>query len=120
MYSHLSKKEKKKRLAQARKRAILWSLEQQNTLHQRKTNSKVIKSSTTNTASQQKTTGDSTLFQTGHSYFTPVDIPEENTETIQAIKRTLQDLLIQKEAIDTTIAVLEDRLKFLLNTKTPK
>ena len=85
MYSHLSKKEKKKRLAQARKRAILWSLEQQNTLHQRKTNSKVIKSSTTNTASQQKTTGDSNLFQTGHSYFTPINIPEKNTETTQAI-----------------------------------
>ena len=84
MYSHLSKKEKKKRLAQARKRAILWSVQQQNILHQRKTNSKVIKSSTTN-PSQQKTTGYSTLFQTGHSYFTPINIPEKNTETTQAI-----------------------------------
>ena len=66
------------------------------------------------------TQGDSTLSQTGHSYFTPICIPEQNTETTQAIQKTLQDLQLQKEAIDTTIAVLEDRLKFLLNSKTPK
>ena len=117
MYSHLSKKEKKKRLAQARKRAILWSVQQQNISNQRKTTSNKIRSTTTN-QSQQKT-GDSILSKTGYSYFTPIYIPEENTETTQAIKTTLQDLLKQKEALDTTIAVLQDRLNFLLNSKTP-
>ena len=63
---------------------------------------------------------DSTVFQTGYSYFTPIYIPEQNTETIQAIQKTLQDLQSQKEAIDTTIAVLEHFLNCLLGSKTPK
>ena len=70
--------------------------------------------------SQQTTIGDPTLFQTKNSNFTPIYIPEQNTDTIQAIQKTLQDLQSQKEAIDTTIAVLQHRLNFLLNSKTPK
>ena len=79
MYSNLSKKEKKTRLAQVCKRAILWSVQQQTISHQRKSTSKNIQSSETR-ASQQITQRDSTLFQTGHSYFTPIYIPEQNTD----------------------------------------
>ena len=119
MYSHLSKKEKQKKLAQARKRAINWSVQQKTITTLRKSNSKKLQSSETNKG-QHKTIGDSTLFQTDNSYFTPIYIPEQETDTIQAIENTLQDLQSQKEAIDTTIAVLQHRLNFLLSSRQSK
>ena len=53
---------------------------------------------------------DSTPFPTEYSYYTPISIPKQNTETIEAIQRTLQDLQSQKEVIDITIGLLQHRL----------
>ena len=54
MYSHLSSKEKKKKLAQARKRAINWSAQQQ-ILSKRNTTSKSQKTSAVIFDKQTKT-----------------------------------------------------------------
>ena len=94
-------------------------MQQQNITTLRKSTFKRLQSSLTKT-SQQTTKRDSTLFQTENSYFTPIYIPEQEIDTIQAIQKTLQDLQSQKEAIDTTISVLQHRLNFLLNSKTSK
>ena len=94
-------------------------MQQQNITTLRKSTSKKLQSSTTKT-SQHTTKGDSTLFQTDNSYFTPIYIPEQETDTIQAIEKTLQDLQSQKEAIDTMIAVLQHCLNFLLSSRKSK
>ena len=119
MYSNLSKKEKQKKLVQARKIAINWSVQQKTITTLRNSSSKKIQSSETK-KSQHKTIRDSTLFETDNSYFISIYIPEQETDTSQAIEKTLQDLQSQKEAIDTTIAVLQHRLNFLLNSRRAK
>ena len=108
MYSNLSKKEKQKKLAQARKRAVQWSAQQQVRTTLRKTAS-LKKSSTPTTQS----------IPTSHqpmdlSFNTPIQLEDNRTSTTQAIRETLKDLQDQREAIDITIKVLTQRLKFLL------
>ena len=122
MYSHLSKKEKKKKLALARKRAITWSAQQQTLNKLRNTTSHITKlaQSTTTTKPQSK---QGTFLQppetSENSFYTPIFLSDDKTRTIQAIQQTLLDLQEQKEAIDTTIKVLQSRLHFLQNSKTP-
>ena len=122
MYSHLSSKEKKKKLAQARKRAINWSAQQQVLSKLRNTTSKsqnLAQSSSTNKLKSNRETSLKKPPETSDlSFFTPIPLSDENTNTIRAIQQTLLDLQNQKEAIDITIEVLQRRLHFLLNTKT--
>ena len=116
MYSHLTKKEKRKRLELARKRALHWLIQQQ-TIAILKSTSKL--QSTTTSTNRVPTQRDSYL-NSQTTFHTPLELPAHSTETIQAIQQTLLDLQEQREAIDTTISVLQHRLDFLLKTKTPR
>ena len=118
MYSHLTKKKKRKRLAQPRKRALYWSIQQQ-TIATLKKSSSHIQSTLTPTSSNTNQR-DSSLKTPEVSFYTPLSLPDKSTETIQAIKQTLIDLQDQKKTIGITIDVLQRRLNFLVNAKTPK
>ena len=111
MYSDLSKKEKEMKLAQARKRAVQWSAQQQTRAALRKTSSLKRSSTPTNLPSNIDTSDHSIDL----SFNTPIPLSDNRTNTIQAIQDTLKDLKTQREAIDTTIQVLNQRLQFLLN-----
>ena len=116
MYSHLTKKEKKRKLAQARRRAQQWSIKQQ-TIVTLKKSSSTNQSTPTPTSSNTKQR-DSNL-KTPEVSNNPSST-KIHSDTIQAIQQTLSDLEEQKKAIDITIGVLQRRLNFLLNQKTPK
>ena len=77
----------------------------------RKTSSLKQLSTLTNTESQLNIFDHSTDL----SFKTPIHLSNKRTETAQAIQETLTDLYSQREAIDTTIQVLQHRLEFLLN-----
>ena len=54
------------------------------------------------------------------SYYTPLSLPEDTTNTIKSIQQSLLDLQGQHEALNITIDVLQNRLLHLqenLNTK---
>ena len=116
MYSHLSKREKLQKLAQARKRAILWSAQEQTRRANRKSSSKAQPKSSSTSKNQKLThSGDSTT--NTHSFFTPIPLQEDQTKTIKAIKLTLKDLQDQQQSISITIEVLKQRLEFLTRNK---
>ena len=115
MYSHLSKKEKRKKLAQARKRAINWSAQQQTVAALKKSVSDKPKQLTS--TANYKTKQD-TVPQSNTTFYTPLSLPEDSVDTTQAIQKTLLDLHQQREAIDITIDVSQKRLQFLLTSKT--
>ena len=119
MYSHLSKKEKRKQLAQARKRALLWSIQQQTVATLKKSALTNLQSTSTypNQSSNQR---DPTLKSPDISFYTALSLPENRTLIIQEIWQTLANLQKQKEAIDITIDVLQHPLTFLKNAKTPR
>ena len=117
MYSHLSKREKQKRMALTRKRAINWSVQQQTIVGLKKTISEKPSQSTSTATRLQRDTAPSSMRT---SYYTPLSLPEDSTNTIKAIQKTLLDLQGQREVLNITIDVLEHRLLFLqknLNTK---
>ena len=95
MYSHLSKKEKKKKLTQARERAINWSAQQQTLSKLRNTTSNLTKpaQSTTTTKKQTKRYTSFKPPETPDiSFYTPISLSDEMTSNIQAIQQTLLDL----------------------------
>ena len=99
MYAHLTKREKKKKLALARKRDLLWST------------TELTKKALRKTSSSKELTPPPTetpLLPTFHE--SSVD-PES---TIQALEQTLSDLTEQRHNLDSTIAVLQLRLESLL------
>ena len=114
MYAHLTKKEKRKKLAQARKRAITWSAQQQTVAALKKSVSDKPKQSTS--TDQHKILQDSAP-STNKPFYTPLSLPDNTTETAQAIQQTLLDLHHQRGAIDITIDVLQRRLQSLLSQK---
>ena len=118
MYSHLTKKEKKRKLAQARRRAQQWSIKQQ-TIATLKKSSSTNQSTSTPTHSNVKTR-DSNLKTPEVSIHSLSPSSNNNSDTVQAIQQTLTDLEEQKKAINITIGVLQRRLNFLLNSKTQK
>ena len=121
MYSHLSKKEKRKRLAQARKRALLWSIQQQTVANLRKSSS--YQQQSTLTHSVQTSKRDNINLKTPETHIhTDLSLPQNKTKTIQSIQNTLADLHKQRDEIDITINVLQHRLKSLQvsKTKTPR
>ena len=121
MYSNLTKGEKKKKLAQARKRAILWSAQKQTRLLLKKNSSASKNKSTETPTKLLDSQGDTYIHPTDTLKFeTPIPLQDERVKTIQGLEQTLKDLQDQKQAIDITIDVLSRRLDFLLRTKTPK
>ena len=113
MYSHLLKREKLRRLAQARKRAILWSAQQQRKAAFNKSSSKRQASLTSTFLSR---TNKETLPLSTILFYTPIPLSPNSTTTVKAIQLTLQDLQEQREAIYITIDVLQHHLQFLLST----
>ena len=100
MYSHLSKREKQKKLALARKRAIVWSTQEQ------------LK------RSLKKTTSSATLTTSpivpNFTYRDPITQTIYNTSnTIQALEQSIADLEIQRHHLNITISVLHQRLESL-------
>ena len=113
MYSHLSKREKRRRLAQARNRALMWSVQEQTKAAFKKKSSK---KQATSTSTVLPITHRETLPLSPNSYYTPISLTEDNTNTVKAIQDTLQDLQEQRQAINITIDVLQYQLQFLLST----
>ena len=121
MYSNLTKKEKKKKLAQARKRAILWSAQEQTRLSIKKSTSDLKTKSTETSTKLRDSQGDTYIHPSNTLQFeTPIPLQDERIKTIQAPEQTLKDLQDQKHAIDIIIDVLSSRLDFLLKSKFPK
>ena len=116
MYSHLTKREKQKKLAQARKRAILWSAQEQTRSAIRKSSSKAQPKSTKTGHSYMDTSSDNSSTNT-LPFSPPIPLQEDQVKTIEAIKATLKDLHEQQQSINITIDVLKQRLAFLTNTK---
>ena len=122
MYSHLSKREKKKKLAQAHIRAVLWSVQQQTISNLRNTTSIKPNQAQSTTSNPFKPNREPSLKipdTPATSFYTPIPLSDNKTNTIKAIQQMLLDLQGQKEAIKITINILQCRLNFLLNLKTP-
>ena len=100
MYSHLSKKEKLKKLALARKQAFNWSAQQQTVAALKKSLSEKPKQLTPTVPYKTK---QDTAPPSNKTFYTPPSLPEDSVDTIQAIQQTLLDLHHQREAIDITI-----------------
>ena len=106
MYSHLSKREKQKKLALARKRAIVWSTNEQLKLALKTTTS--LATLTTSPIVPNFTYRDPTQIET----------ISNTSQTIQALEQSIADLEIQRQHLDITLAVLRHRLDSLLQEKT--
>ena len=113
MYRNLSKKEKQSKLAQARKRAILWSSQEQ-----RRKNLQAI------APVAQLSTATAPIFYPAASELSSDDLLskpspiKQNTPatTIAALQASISDLQEQREQLDITIRVLQNRLDYLLST----
>ena len=127
MYANLSKKEKQKKLAQARKRAVIWSMQEQRRHNLRTTQSQGrLSTSTTNPSpSQEVETFFPAQTEDIHIQPEPTNIPSPlhhaniADPTVAALTATIQDLTEQRKQLDTTIQVLTRRLQDLLNQKPP-
>ncbi len=100
MYAHLTKKEKAKKLALARKRAILWSA-QERRKKQLQASVPVV----------QPSSLVEPIFYPAYS-----ELPNTPSvpQTIPALQATISDLLHQQEQLEITIRVLTGRLDTLL------
>lgn len=106
MYAHLTKKEKQKKLALARKRAILWSSQEQ---RKRQIQATTPVSRTPSSVEPQ--------FYSAHSELPPnynTSIPSADNATIAALQASIADLLEQKNQLEITIQVLYRRLDALI------
>ena len=83
MHSYLSKKEKCKKLAQARKRAILWSAQEQTIAALKKSLSEKPPQSTSTVPNKSK---QDTAPSSIKIFYTPLSLPEDTTNTIQVIQ----------------------------------
>ena len=116
MYKHLSKKEKQKKLAQARKLAVVWSAREQwrKTL---KTTESLEKSSTLKTSSiptQETDTFYPAIFELYLNYNPPLSEPTDIT--VAALQTTINDLLVQRHQLDISIQVLKGRLEHIISS----
>lgn len=100
MYAHLTKKEKAKKLALARKRAILWSAQERR--------KKLLQASV---PVVQPSSSVEPIFYPAYS-----ELPNTASvpQTIPALQTTISDLLQQQEQLEITIRVLTRRLDTLL------
>ena len=121
MCSHLTKREKQKKLVQARKRAVIWSTQQQTCIALRKSSSSTQSKSTVTGINPRNSQKDNFLHPLDTlSFVTPIILKEDQTKTTNATQQTLKDLQDQQQAINITNDVLSQRLNFLLNTKSPR
>ena len=121
IYSNLTKREKQKKLAQARKRKILWSAQEQTRLAIKTSTSFMKSKSTATEVKLRDSQGDTHIHPSDTLFFeTPIPLQDERVKIIQALEQTLKDLQDQKQAIDITIDVLNHHLEFLLKSKSPK
>lgn len=127
MYANLSKKEKQKKLAQSRKRAVIWSVQEQRKRNLRTTQSqgRLLTSTTRPSPSQEVETffpaqSDTTPLRT-HTEDIPLPLHYANIAdpTVAALTATIQDLTKQRRELDITIQVLTRRLQDILNKKPP-
>ena len=85
MYSHLTKREKQKKLAQAKKRAILWSAQEETRSTIRKSSCKAQPKSTDTGHSLMDISSNNSTTNT-QSFSTPIPLKEDQVKTIKAIK----------------------------------
>ena len=108
-------------MAQGRKRAILWSAQEQTRLSIKKSTSALKTKSTETSTKLLDSQGDTYIHPSDTLQFeTHIPLQDKRIKTIQALEQTLKDLQDQKQAINITIDVLSRRLDFLLKSKTPK
>ncbi len=119
MYKHLSKKEKQKKLAQAKLRAVLWSIQEQRrrTL---KTTESLEQLSTLTTALAPTKEEDIFFPAQSNSFQVPTTETDKNTApTVAALTAIIQDLSEQRRKLDITIQTLNKRLQDILSQKPP-
>ena len=104
MNKSLTKKEKKIKLSEARKRAILWS-EKEIRKRQLKAQAKIETISISDNS-------ESVASLSRHSDLTTQPL---NENTIASLQKTIQDLKIQRQELDITIKVLSNHLNSILN-----
>ena len=105
-------------MAQARKRAILWSAQEHTSLAIKKSTSFLKSESTGTEVKLRDNQGDTHIHLSDIlSFETPIPLQYERVKKIQALEQSLKDLHDQKQAIDITIDVLNRRLEFLLKSK---
>ena len=116
MYRHLTKGEKKKKLKQARKRAIVWSAQEQlRKALKIQANSEPESTELKKPAAKAPPTG-SQAASASRSPLTPKAQSQNQYTTvppIAEIEATLQSLYQQRQQLDTTIAVLQQHLLYL-------
>ena len=118
MYKHLSKGEKKKKLKQARKRAIVWSAQEQlrkalkiqSTSETEATEAQKPAAKLPPTRSGTASASRSLLTPTAQS---PIQNQYTTVPTIAEIEATLQSLYQQRQQLNTTISVLQQQLLYL-------
>ncbi len=111
MYAHLSKREKAKKLALARKWAILWSVQE-----------KCKKQLQASALVAQLPPLVEPVFCPAYSDLPPLNFttsipPTPPRETISALQAIIADLLHQQEQLEITICVLTRRLDTLLQAQ---
>ena len=106
MNKQLSKKEKKIKLIEARKRAILWS-EREIWKKQLKAQSRIESISISDPST-------SSSLISRHSEASPQALSES---TVASLQKTIKELKIQRQELDITIKVLSNHLQQLLNKK---
>ena len=118
MYKHLSKKEKQKKLAQAKRRAVLWSIQEQRrrTL---KTTESLEQLSTLTTALAPTKEEDTFSPAQSESSQVHTNTDKDTAPTVAALKEIIQDLSEQRRKLDITIQVLNKRLQDILSQKPP-
>ena len=121
MYFQLSKREKQKKLTQARKRVILWPAQQQTHNALRKSSSLTKLKSTTTSSSPRKIDQDIHLPPfVNLSFTTSIPLNKDQIKTIQSIQQTFRDLQDQRQVVNISIDVSTRRLEFLQKIKTPQ
>ena len=119
MYKHLSTKEKQKKLAQAKRRAVLWSIQEQRRRTLKTTES--LEQLSTLTTALAPTKEEDTFFPARSESFQvhTIDTDKNTAPTVAALKEIIQDLSEQRRKLDITIQVLNKRLQDILSQKPP-
>ena len=116
MYKHLSKKEKQKKLAQAKRRAVLWSIQEQRrkTL---KTTVSLEQLSTTTTVPSPTKEADNFFPALSEPIPNTNSVDSSNESTITALTAIIHDITEQRRKLDITIQVLNSQLQEILSQK---
>ena len=116
MKSQLTNQEKKKKRAEARRRAILWS-EREIRKRQLKTTQARVETITISDNTESESSKIAKSSATILSEFSNINQQQPNENIVVSLQKTIQDLQIQKQELDTTIRVLSNYLNQILSTK---